>query len=433
MFKFIHTADIHLDSPLRGLARYDGAPVEILRGATRRAFERLVDLAIEEQVAFMVIAGDLYDGDWKDFNTGLYFVRQVTRLAQAGIDVILLYGNHDAESALTRSLPVDKLARVHVLPSGRAGTVVLPHLGVALHGRSFKERDTVENLVPSYPAPLAGHLNIGVLHTALEGHSEHPNYAPTTVAELTNKGYDYWALGHVHAAKVVHERPWIVFPGNLQGRHVRETGKKSATLVTVEDGAIAGLTPLYADVLRWAHVEVDATGQSHRAAVEERVVEALNEAMRTLADGRPLAVRVTVRGTTPAHAELVSDEETFDAHVRALAAGLGTDALWIEKIRLITAAETVTETNPESLSAGMVDEIRALLTGAPADDELKSQLALALRPLAERLPARLRAQLDEGALAALYDGRIDDVLRAATPLVLGRLLGNGAGTDLGHK
>jgi len=79
-FRFIHAADIHLDSPLRGLDRYDGAPVEEIRGATRRALENLVDVCLAERVAFLLIAGDIYDGDWKDYNTGLFFHRQMSRL-----------------------------------------------------------------------------------------------------------------------------------------------------------------------------------------------------------------------------------------------------------------------------------------------------------------------------------------------------------------
>ena len=102
--KFIHTADLHLDSPLRGLSAYADAPAERLRTATRDAFHNLVTQAIDEQVDFMVIAGDVYDGDWKDFNTGLFFVRQMGRLRHAGIPVYLLYGNHDADSEMTRGL-----------------------------------------------------------------------------------------------------------------------------------------------------------------------------------------------------------------------------------------------------------------------------------------------------------------------------------------
>ena len=94
MLKFLHAADIHLDSPLHGLERYEGAPVEELRSATRRAFDNLIELAIAEDVSFVLLAGDLYDGDWKDYNTGLYFVGQMRKLKEAGIRVFIVSGNN---------------------------------------------------------------------------------------------------------------------------------------------------------------------------------------------------------------------------------------------------------------------------------------------------------------------------------------------------
>ena len=170
-FKFIHAADIHLDSPLRGLSRYEGVPAEDVRIATRTALGNLVDAAIEEQVAFLIIAGDLYDGDWPDFGTGLFFCAAMGRLEKAGIDVYLLYGNHDAESVLTRKLPLP--ANVHVFGTRKPVTFVHDATGAALHGWSYREKDTRDNLAAAYPAPLANRLNIGVLHTALGGRPPH--------------------------------------------------------------------------------------------------------------------------------------------------------------------------------------------------------------------------------------------------------------------
>ena len=138
--KFIHAADIHLDSPLIGLASYQNAPVQALRTASRDAFTRLIDVAIDEAVDFMVIAGDLYDGNWRDFNTGHFFVREMGRLHKAGIPVFLLYGNHDAESEMTRRLTLP--ANVHVFDTKKPVTHKLEALRVALHGRSFKDAAT---------------------------------------------------------------------------------------------------------------------------------------------------------------------------------------------------------------------------------------------------------------------------------------------------
>src|SRR5690606_23549888 len=164
--------------------------------ATREAFGNLVSAALEENVDFMVIAGDLYDGNWKDYNTGLYFAGEMGRLKKAGIPVYLLYGNHDAESEMTRKLLLPD--NVFVFDSRKPSTFVLEHAGVALHGRSFQDAAPLENLAAGYPQPIAGKINIGVLHTALEGNAAHANYAPCSLAQLHAQGYQYWALGHVH-------------------------------------------------------------------------------------------------------------------------------------------------------------------------------------------------------------------------------------------
>lgn len=420
MIKFIHAADIHLDSPLRGLAQYDGAPFEMLRSATRRAFENLVQAALDENVAFVVIAGDIYDGDWRDFNTGLFFIRQLGRLIEAGIRVVLLYGNHDAESQLTKSLPI---AGPHVFPSRAAGTVHFDDLGVALHGRSFKDRAITENLLPTYPHPVSGMLNIGVLHTALEGNSQHPTYAPCSLVELANKGYQYWALGHVHAAQICSLIPWVVFPGNLQGRHAKETGPKGAILTTIEDQAIASVEPIHVDVLRWIHVTVDAEGATTRGVVEDRVRENLVAALRDDADGRPIAARVTIRGACSAHADLIANDDLFRADLRAIGAGMGSNLAWIEKIRL--------ETAPEERRAGTAcgehvsDQLRQILGDAPDDLSLCERLQGELSDLLAKLPSDARADLDidGGPLKWVEDGRIDEVVRDAMPLLLARLNG----------
>ncbi len=187
-FRFIHTGDIHLDSALKGLAGQQGAAAERICSATRVPFENLITQAIEEAVAFVVIAGDLYDGNWRDYQTGLFFVKQMGRLAQANILVFLLYGNHDAESQITRRLTLP--ANVKVFSARKAETFRLQHLDVALHGQSFRQRDITDNLVLAYPAPIEGCFNIGVLHTGLGGMGGHLNYAPCAIEDLINKGYD---------------------------------------------------------------------------------------------------------------------------------------------------------------------------------------------------------------------------------------------------
>lgn len=335
MIRFIHAADPHLDSPLRGLEAHEGAPVEALRGATRRAFENLVRLAIEEQVDFLLIAGDVYDGDWKDYSTGLFFRGQMAKLNESGIPVYLISGNHDAASVITKKLALP--GNVHVFSTRTTETRRVEGLPVVIHGRGFPHRAVPENLAVEYPPAEAGSFNIGLLHTSLTGRPGHDTYAPCSEQDLRGKGYGYWALGHIHQPEVISESPWIVFAGNCQGRHARETGPRGCRLVTVNESLeveSAEWRPL--DVVRWQVVDVDLSGLTAETAAIGLVREALARAVAG-ADGRLVAARVRLTGATPLHGWLHRNAEHWRAEVLALAQDLGEDSVWIEKIRLETS------------------------------------------------------------------------------------------------
>lgn len=327
-FSFLHAADLHLDSPLRGLD--PAAPVERIRRATRDALVNMVDFAREQRVAFVLLAGDLYDGDWKDWHTGQFLVQQLGRLVQDGIEVVAISGNHDAEQALTRKLPIPGL-----LGASRPSTLRLRGAPVAVHGQSFDVPKLTRNLVPDYPDPVDGLFNIGLLHTAC-GSSAHENYAPCSVDDLVRRGYDYWALGHVHTRAELSRAPWIVFPGNIQGRHINEAGSRGATLVGVRDGLVGSVEHHALDVLRWARLEVDVGGSGGVEAVLDHVRPRLDDAMHG-ADGRLLVVRVTLSGDCAAHADLAASPDGTLQQVRAVAAELaGPEALWIESVVIDT-------------------------------------------------------------------------------------------------
>ena len=417
-FRFIHTADIHLDSPLRGLTRHEGAAAERIRGATRTAFDGLISQAIDEQVAFVVIAGDLYDGNWKDFHTGLFFSHQMGRLAQAGIRAFVLHGNHDAESQITRRLQLPD--NVKVFSHRKAETFVLDDLKVALHGQSFPQQAVTENLVPEYPAPRAGHFNIGVLHTALGGMGEHANYAPCNLDELVAKGYQYWALGHVHQAQVLHEHPHIVFPGNLQGRHIRELGAKGAHLVTVEGGEVVDLSGLHTDVVRWSRLSVPAETCRSVDDVLESIRAALEGATATEGDGRLLACRIEITGQTPLHGVLWSATDKILAEAQAAALGLGEEVAWIEKVSIATTpVRAAGDADPDNA----LGALRSLLTEASRDPDLLDRLTAEFGEFVRKLPADLRQEVEDPALKAALDGDYRTVVERTREELLSRLEG----------
>jgi exonuclease SbcD len=377
--KFLHAADIHLDSPLAGLCARDDLPEGVIRHCTRRAFAAMVDLARDEDVAFVVIAGDLYDGDWKDFSTGLFFAEQMRRL---GRPCFLLRGNHDARSVITRNLKLPE--NVREFSSRTCETMLLPEIDVALHGHSFPNRAVPEDLSASYRDRDEGMLNIGVLHTSAEDPGEHETYAPCSVAALTLKGYDYWALGHIHARRVLSERPWIVFPGNLQGRHPKESGAKGCTLVTVEDGAVIAVEHRAVDVLRWTTLEVDAGG-ADVATLTGRIETSVRAAIET-ADGRPVLARLILSGTSDLHGTMLGDTEQLAAECRNAAIEAG-GALWVESVRVRTRP------TPQPLADSLAP-LRSAFASGLDDPDVVAGLLEELALLRQKVPAPARAALD---------------------------------------
>ena len=378
MFRFLHAADIHLDSPLKGLEEYQDAPLEQIRQAARRAFDNLVQLAVDEKVAFVLLAGDLYDGDWKDYNTGIYFIAKMGKLRDAGIPVFMVSGNHDAAAQITRSLKLPE--NVTLFPHAHAGSHTIDRYGVALHGQSFSTRSVTDDLLRNYPQGDPSLFNIGLLHTSLNGRSGHEPYAPCTLDALRSKGYQYWALGHVHQREEVSCDPWVVFPGNIQGRYIRETGSKGCSLVSVEDGRVVSVEQKELDVLRWAVCHIDAAGSDSIEHLLGLVRESLEDE-RVRADGRPLAARVVIEGVTTLHGRFYENALQLQQEFRAIAAGLGD--VWIEKVVFNTrkpqgGAAVISGDSPvESLMKSIEAiqfETTSLIEFIPEFEKLRSKL-----------------------------------------------------------
>jgi DNA repair protein SbcD/Mre11 len=406
---FIHAADIHLDSPLKGLERYENAPVERIRGATRRAFTRLIDLAIEKTVDFVLIAGDLYDGDWRDYNTGLYLVRELGRLRELKIPVFLIAGNHDAANKMTRALRLPE--NVHFLAHERPETVHLDELGVAIHGQSFAKAAVMENLAAAYPAPAKGVTNIGLLHTGMGGVDGHERYAPCTLEELRVRGYDYWALGHIHARQVLCNEPMVVFAGNVQGRHIRETGPKGCLLATIHPDQRIESVFQRLDQVRWERGSVDIAELETESEVLDRAAEMFDGLLASEPDlDSMLAVRVSLRGSTSLHGRLQTDAERYVAELRSLATERGSDRLWIERVELHTQPLRIA-TMPD----GPFDDLLKVIEQLGSDPAAMSSVVDELAELKRKLPSELAydpdsPRLDDAVWLQTLLGQVQPIL-----------------------
>lgn len=397
---------------MRGLDRYDTAPVEYVRGATRRAFENLVQLCVDERAELLLIAGDVHDDDWHDYATGLFFASQLARLWEAGVQVVWIRGNHDAASKITKRLKLPD--GVHELPHGRPGTVALDELGVFVHGQSYGRAAELDNLARYYPPPVRGGFNIGLLHTSLDGREGHAPYAPCRAIELVDHGYDYWALGHVHQREVLHREPWVVFPGNLQGRHARECGSKGATVLSLVDQRVVNVEHHALDVVRWERCVVDA----RQLATPDDVLERIRTDLEVLADSagqRLLAARVIVQGRSPAHAALCSAPERWINEVRQLGHFMRTP-VWIEKVTFATELEL--ELDELATRDDALGQLARSFRELHDDSAELTRLFAALEPVWRALPGDLKQsdlpQLDDPAT-------VKRLLKDVEQLVLPRL------------
>lgn len=399
MITLLHTADLHLDSPLKSLALRDASLAEAVATATRSVLARMVDLAIEEGVSALLIAGDLFDGEARSAKTAAFVTAQCDRLAAAGIRVFLIKGNHDAENPITGDLVLPD--NVHVF-DGRGSKVQLAE-DLWIHGVSFSGRHAPDSLLPKFPAPVPGAVNIALLHTSLSGAAGHDPYAPCTVAQLQAAGFDYWALGHVHKRTVHAEAPWVVMPGMPQGRDMGETGAKSVTLLSVDAGRIAvEERPL--SVVDFERIAVDITGTEDEAALRATLRARLATVTEGLRADRAI-LRVTLTGETALRWPLLRDRETWEQTLRDMAAETG--RLWIERLDLDLAApleQAQGTTAAGELTAlighilqeeGFVDAARAevsdLLAQLPPSERRR------LLPTEEALPALTEALARDGA------------------------------------
>ncbi len=380
--RIIHAADLHIDSQLSGLssALADHADADLISGATRSAFRGLIDWAITEQPDALVLAGDIFDGSWKHTGTRRVFVEGMRDLADAGIPVVMASGNHDAASVLMAEVIYPP--SMHVLSVESAETLRLDDAGLSFHGQGYATPAIEHSLAAHYPLPDPGLVNIGVLHANVGGSSGHDNYSPCTADDLRSLDYSYVALGHVHARRsfLDGQRTFAAYPGNLQGRSVRETGPKGALLVDLADPRAPHVQFQPLDVLRWEVIEVDATDPARPMSSADDVLAAIaadHQQLRAHSGSLPLIVRTRITADPRLLGALRASEELTEL-VRDVVAGST-----LEKVTLHRAPH-------EESDAPVVDAaLRAELERA-IDDLAPGEASALLTEVRTRTQALLR-------------------------------------------
>ena len=418
MFTFIHAADIHLDSPLLNLEHYEGAPVDELRVATREAFDNLIQLAIDESVDFLLIAGDLYDKDSPDFHTPIHVRKRFRELDEHDIPVFIIQGNHDATTVAKKAFESLQLPpNVTIFPTNKPKTVYLEHLHVAIHGQGFATKSVTEDLSAKYPPAEPGHFNIGLLHTNLGGRDSHDNYAPSTTDGLISRDYQYWALGHIHKRdkglggtnQIIH------YSGNTQGRHIRESGPRGCTLVSVDDKHQISMKFRATDVWRWMECQLAATHCETPDDVIADVVADLEKKLQE-AEDRSLAVRVRITGQSPAHRLLMKQADHWREQLRHSVLDAFESRVWLEKIQFQTQLNSRPETRELDATYGdLIAGIHDLVPG----DEVLAEVREHLDGMLGKLPKDVR--LGEG-IDLNDEATVESLVNDAKELLVAQLL-----------
>jgi DNA repair exonuclease SbcCD nuclease subunit len=350
-YRFVHAADVHLDSPLRSLALRDPRLAEFVGDASRKVLTRIVDLCLDESVDALLLAGDLYDGEQTSMKTARFLAEQLNRLHVAGIRVFVIRGNHDALSKITKELVLP--GNVHLF-GARADVVEIARARgerpIAIHGLSFAKPQAPESLLSKYKPPVAGAVNIGLMHTSLDGSPPHDVYAPCSTAELLASGFRYWALGHIHRRSTMEGPCVVVMPGIPQGRDVGEHGPKSVTLTSVMDDGSIALEERVVSLAQFERVSVDASGVATWPDLVHRLESAIGAAASRSASEH-LVARLAVSGATPLAWNIRRDADLLRTEAETRAEAIGN--VWIEKIDTDCR-------RPVGNSTGSADPVEAL-------------------------------------------------------------------------
>lgn len=303
-FTFIHCGDLHLDSPFEGIQAAAPEIAAVLREATFQAFDGVMDLALEAGADFLIVTGDVYDGEDRSLRAQLRFRDALRKAAGAGITCLVAHGNHDPLSGWDANLqmphPVHRFGgQVDRFQVRRHGKTL-----AQVYGISYPVREVRANLASGFRREPGGPFAIGVLHCNVGGDPNHDNYAPCTLEDLLAGGMDYWALGHIHSQRILRDRePCVIYPGNTQGRNWREMGPRGCYLVRVDDRGRVFPEFVPTDVVRWFSRDVDIGGLEDWDALLDALIGAREE-VRGEAEGRAAILRVHLTGRGVLHREL---------------------------------------------------------------------------------------------------------------------------------
>ncbi len=392
-FTFVHAADLHLDSPFKGLSTASIEVGNILKDAVHRAFDNLVDLCIEQGARFLVLSGDLFDWGDKSLRAQLVLRDGLSRLSENEIETFIVWGNHDPLSSTT--FPFSWPKGVYIYGANKVATRFVEAdypTPVAISGISHERAGERRNLVSLFEPLRQKIFRIGIVHANLGSDTGHLPYAPCTLDDLIGLDVDYWALGHVHTRAIRHSRPFVVYPGNIQALSIRETGPRGCYVVKVQDDGTINLEFKELDIVRFALCKIDISELGDLDALEQALLQSVTE-LRKHAGGRMLIVRINLFGNGYLYSKL-QDRQDLDALLERQR-DIFSDAspiVWIKDI--VSSFAPPIDLEERARAQDLLGKILRLSEGLAKDERSLNQiLDQALNPLFRNV--RAREVLDE--------------------------------------
>jgi DNA repair exonuclease SbcCD nuclease subunit len=342
-FRFLHTGDLHLDSPVEGLAAEAPPDVmSVLRNATTDAWRAIVRLAITERVDFIVVAGDVFEVASPTLLGQTRFRDGLAELAAAGIGSFVVHGNHDPMDGRSWAPSLAFPDAVHRFGTIAGESVPVMRDGIEIariHGRSYPRSSVSDNYAAEFRADPSAPFSIGLLHTNVGDRPGHHNYAPCSIEDLRASGMGYWALGHIHQPGQVLADPPAYYSGIPQGRDPGELGARGCYVVDVDGAGGVAARFVATDVVRWQPLDVSIADLAHDDALRDACRSVIDEAIAA-SDGRSLVIRLRLTGRGALHANLV--RTGYIADLRQLLneeRGTSTPLAWVESVRDGTRSE----------------------------------------------------------------------------------------------
>ena len=414
-FLFVHTADLHLDSPFHGIQTVNPGIAEALRESTFKAFSQIIDFCVEREVDFILIAGDVYDGADRSLKAQIRFRDELKRLCDAGISAYVIHGNHDPLDGWRAKLDWPRNIHIFDATIGRAAFAKAGEIIASIYGTSYPRREVRENLSLRYQKQLDDVYTIGILHANVGENSNHESYAPCSLRDLQGAGFDYWALGHIHKHHILQDQaPTVVYPGNPQGRHPGEGGTHGCVLVQVDENGQNTLEFVPTDTIRWLEQEISIEGLDG----EEDLLQVIEESIQTQQEqegGRHLIGRIQLVGRGPLHRSL-SSEKLVDV-LETVRERFNRDDpfVWIDQIRGNTRPEI--DIAARRQSQDFTGDFLRIVDLYRTDPEKRQTLRNHLEPL-------LSHRLGRKYLETISDAQLLDILEKAHIQCLDLLLEN---------